>query len=73
MTRHKEIAFTGTVQYFGGTLLCLVPKSDADADADADTINKIVQYLNSPVFQKDYMYAGRFKIGHKQISTAVIP
>ena len=69
MTRHKEIAFTGTVQYFGGTLLCLVPKSDADAAA----INNIVQYLNSPVFQKDYMYAGRFKIGHKQISTAVIP
>jgi adenine-specific DNA-methyltransferase len=70
MTRHKEIAFTGTVQYFGGTLLCLVPKMDADTETD--TINNIVQYLNSSVFQKDYMYAGRFKIGHKQISTAVV-
>jgi adenine-specific DNA-methyltransferase len=79
MTRHKDIAFTGKVQYFGGSLLCLVPKAanayaDADADADADAVlNNIVEYLNSPMFQKDYMYSGRFKIGHKQISTATIP
>lgn len=70
MTRNKEVAFIGKVQYFGGTLLCLVPKA---ADADADAIKKIVEYLNSSVFQKDYMYAGRFKIGHKQISTATMP
>lgn len=69
MTRNKEVAFVGTVQYFGGALLCLVPKEDM---SDAD-IQKIVQHLNSPLFQKDYMYAGRFKIGHKQISTAILP
>ena len=68
ITRHKEVAFIGKVQYFGGSLLCLVPKTDADAALD-----QIVEYLNSPVFQKDYMYAGRFKIGHKQISTAMMP
>ena len=68
ITRHKEVAFIGNVQYFGGSLLCLVPKTDADAALD-----QIVEYLNSPVFQKDYMYAGRFKIGHKQISTAMMP
>ena len=67
ITRHKEVAFIGKVQYFGGSLLCLVPKT---ADAALD---QIVEYLNSPVFQKDYMYAGRFKIGHKQISTAMMP
>lgn len=67
MTRSKEVAFSGTVQYFGGALLCLVPK-----DGVTD-IQKIIDYMNSPVFQKDYLYAGRFKMGHKQISTAIVP
>jgi adenine-specific DNA-methyltransferase len=66
MTRNKEVAFTGKVQYFGGSLLCLIPKKNID-------LKKIVEYLNSKEFQKDYMYAGRFKIGHKQISSAIIP
>ncbi len=66
MTRNKEVAFAGTVQYFGGALLCLVPIEGAD-------IQKIVDYINSQTFQKDYLYAGRFKIGHKQISTAIVP
>jgi adenine-specific DNA-methyltransferase len=66
MTRKKEVAFSGNVQYFGGSLLCLVPKKKID-------MYKIVEHLNSEQFQKDYMYAGRFKIGHKQISTAIIP
>jgi adenine-specific DNA-methyltransferase len=69
ITRKKEVAFIGKVQYFGGSLLCLVPKTDAAAAG----LDQIVEYLNSPVFQKDYMYAGRFKIGHKQISTAMMP
>lgn len=69
MTRKKEVAFAGTVQYFGGTLLCLVPKEQMP-----DTeIQKIVTFLNSEDFQKDYMYAGRFKIGHKQVSHAILP
>jgi adenine-specific DNA-methyltransferase len=66
MTRKKEVAFIGTVQYFGGSLLCLIPKTESN-------IQKIVCYINTETFQKDYMYAGRFKIGHKQISTAIIP
>ena len=69
MTRNKEVAFIGKVQYFGGSLLCLVPKTEMTETE----IQKIIQYINSPVFQKDYIYAGRFKIGHKQISTAIIP
>lgn len=79
MTRHKDVAFAGTVQYFGGSLLCLIPKSSHDDDnhtaAVIDTVemNRIVEYLNSDRFQKDYIYAGRFKIGHKQISTATMP
>ena len=65
MTRQKEVAFAGKVQYFGGGLLCLVPKEGE--------VTPIVEYLNSDVFKKEYMYAGRFKIGHKQISTAILP
>ena len=66
MTRKKEVAFIGTVQYFGGSLLCLVPKNTQT------DLNKVVEYLNSPQFQKNYIYAGRFKIGHKQISHSLL-
>jgi adenine-specific DNA-methyltransferase len=69
MTRNKEVAFIGKVQYFGGSLLCLVPKEDITESE----IKKIVEHINSTTFQKDYIYSGRFKIGHKQISTAIIP
>ena len=82
MTRNKEVAFSGTVQYFGGTLLCLVPKTGTGIVPKTGTgivpktgedLQKIINYMNSSVFQKDYMYAGRFKMGHKQISNAIIP
>lgn len=69
MTRHKDVAFTGTMQYFGGSLLCMVPKQNMTSTE----LQKIVDYMNTEAFQKDYMYAGRFKIGHKQISNAIIP
>jgi adenine-specific DNA-methyltransferase len=69
MTRKKDVAFSGNVQYFGGALLCLVPKSSMTEIE----INNVIQYMNSTPFQKDYMYAGRFKIGHKQICNAMIP
>ena len=71
VTRYKEVAFIGKVQYFGGSLLCLVPKENVHI-SDSE-MQKIVNHLNSPAFQKDYTYSGRFKIGHKQISTAIIP
>jgi adenine-specific DNA-methyltransferase len=60
MTRQKDVAFKGKVQYFGGTLLCLIPKTNVQLD-------EVVKKLNSDDFKKDYMYAGRFKIGHKQL------
>ena len=69
MTRNKEVAFVGQVQYFGGSLLCLVPKNNMTEIE----LQKVIQHINSSTFQKDYMYAGRFKIGHKQISTAILP
>ena len=68
MTRNKVIAFLGTVRYFGGALLCAIPK----ATMTQEELQKIVGLLNSEEFQKDYIYAGRFKIGQKQLCNAMI-
>lgn len=69
MTRNKEVAFIGKVQHFGGSLLCLVPKNHMNEQE----IEAVVDHLNSINFRKDYLYAGRFKIGHKQISSSILP
>jgi adenine-specific DNA-methyltransferase len=68
MTRQKEVAFLGTVQYFGGSLLCLIPKKEM---TEAE-LKKTVDVFNRPELQKDYIYAGRFKIGHKQVSNILL-
>jgi adenine-specific DNA-methyltransferase len=36
-------------------------------------LNNIVAYLNSDVFKNNFIYSGRFKIGHRQISNFYIP
>jgi adenine-specific DNA-methyltransferase len=64
LSRRQEVAFIDKVQYFGGGLLCLMPKEGVGLDV----VKKTVAFLNSEGFQKDYIYSGRFKIGHKQIS-----
>lgn len=66
MTRSQEVAFIGTVQHFGGSLLCLIPKKTED-------LEKIVEFLNTKDLQKDYLYSGRFKIGHKQVCNIIVP
>ncbi len=64
LTRKEEIAFEGKVGYFGGNLIMMIPKEGKD-------LSKVVNYLNSEEFKKNYMYAGRFKIGHRQIANAL--
>lgn len=66
LTRHDDVAFTGKVGYFGGSLIMLKPKCSLDLD-------KIVDYLNSENFKKNFIFSGRFKIGHRQISNSYIP
>jgi adenine-specific DNA-methyltransferase len=61
LSRKKEIAFAGKVNYFGGNLLILIPKVPINLD-------KLVSYLNSDKFKINYMYSKRFKIGHRQLS-----
>ena len=69
MTRHKDVAFIDKVQYFGGSLLCLIPKQNMKIEE----LKKVCSFLNSKDFQKDYLYSGRFKIGHKQVANVIIP
>ena len=64
LTRSKEVAFVGKVEYFGGSLLMMIPKKKID-------LKKIVEYLNSEKFKSNYMFSGRFKIGHKQLSNVL--
>jgi adenine-specific DNA-methyltransferase len=65
LTRKKEVAFVGKVQYFTGTLLCMIPKGKVD-------LKKAVEYFNSDAFQQHYMYSGRFKIGQRQLLNSAI-
>jgi adenine-specific DNA-methyltransferase len=67
LTRKSEVAFKGTVQPFGGALLCLIPKT-----AMSQQIDSVVLYLNSAEFKQDYIFSGRFKIGHKQICNVLL-
>lgn len=69
LTRKERVAFRGRVQYFGGNLLISVPK-------DKSTIKKIdciVDYINSTEFRSNYMYSGRFKIGHRNLCNGLLP
>ena len=67
LTRKKQIAFKGKVDYFGGGLIMLVPKKENSIELD-----KTVEYLNSDAFQENFIFSGRFKIGHRQISNSFI-
>ena len=62
LTRSSKICFKEKVQLFGGTLLIMIPKKDSRI-----IIDKVVDFMNSEQFKENYMYSGRFKIGHKQL------
>jgi adenine-specific DNA-methyltransferase len=66
ITRKSNVAFLGNVNYFGGGLIMLKPKKICN-------LNNIVSYMNSDKFKDNFMFSGRFKIGHRQISNSYIP
>jgi len=66
ITRSAEIAFVDKVQFFGGGLIIMIPKTKIN-------LIKVVEYLNTDDFKRNYMYSGRFKIGHKQLCNSLIP
>ena len=65
LTRSEVVAFKDKVSYFGGKLLCLIPRRDVNLD-------KTIEFLNSHKFKKNYTYAGRFKIGQRQLANALL-
>ena len=66
LTRKSNVGFVGKVQYFGGGLIMLKPKKSCN-------LNHIVSYINSNMFKDNFMFSGRFKIGHRQICNSHIP
>ena len=66
ITRKPNVAFLGNVNYFGGGLIMLKPKKICN-------LNNIVTYMNSDKFKNNFMFSGRFKIGHRSLSNSFIP
>jgi adenine-specific DNA-methyltransferase len=66
ITRKPNVAFLGNVNYFGGGLIMLMPKKICN-------LNNIVSYMNSDKFKDNFMFSGRFKIGHRSLSNSYIP
>jgi adenine-specific DNA-methyltransferase len=72
LTRHENIAFKGNVRNFGGGLIILIPKQKNN-NPEVLSLDKVISYLNSDDFKRNFMFSGRFKIGHRQISNSYIP
>lgn len=66
MTRNHIVAFKDKIQYFGGNLIMLKPKQN---NINLDTI---VDFINNDHFKKNFMYSGRFKIGHRQLCNSLL-
>jgi len=66
LTRQTEVAFQHTVMELGGGLLLLLPKKECDLTA-------VTAYLNSAAFREQFIFAGRFKIGQRQVANCTIP
>jgi adenine-specific DNA-methyltransferase len=66
LTRKQNVSFLGKVKYFGGGLIMLKPKKKCN-------LYNIVSYINSSTFKDNFMFSGRFKIGHRQICNSYIP
>ena len=65
ISRSEKIAFIGKVDYFGG-LIMMRPIKKCN-------LEKVVEYLNSDNFKKNFMYSGRFKIGQGQLCNSYFP
>jgi adenine-specific DNA-methyltransferase len=66
LTRKPIVAFVGKVNYFGGSLIMLIPKKKCN-------LNNIVEFMNSNTFKNNFMFSKRFKIGHRSLSNSFIP
>lgn len=69
LTRKKVVAFSGKVNYYGGGLIMMLPK----VNMKPDDINKVLLHLNSESFKMNFLFSGRFKLGHRQLCGSLIP
>ena len=67
ISRKNDIACVDTVRYFGGSLLMMLQKDNSNIDLD-----KIVDYINSNEFKKQFMSNGRCIISHNQLINSFI-
>jgi adenine-specific DNA-methyltransferase len=67
ITRNNIISCVDKLQYFSGSLLTIVPKTNEDV------LQKLCNFLNSDIFKQRYMSDNRFIISHNQLSNALIP
>jgi len=66
LTRKPIVSFLGKINYFGGGLIMLKPKKKCN-------LINIVSYINSNTFKNNFLFSGRFKIGHRSLSNSFIP
>lgn len=66
LTRKKRVSFVGKVDFFGGSMLILIPKKECNLES-------ICYYINSDEFKENFLFSGRFKIGHRQLCNSFIP
>lgn len=66
LTRKCNVSFIGKIDYFGGGLIMLKSKKKCN-------LNDVVSYLNSDKFKSNFIFSGRFKIGHRQVCNSRIP
>ena len=66
LTRKQHVSVLGKVNDFGGGLIMLKPKKKCN-------LNTIISYINSDTFKENFIYSGRFKIGHRQLCNSYIP
>jgi adenine-specific DNA-methyltransferase len=66
LTRSTRVSFVSKIVFFGGGLIMLKPKVKCD-------LHKIASFINSDSFKDNFIFSGRFKIGHRQISNSYIP
>lgn len=68
ITRDKEVAFIGKVQYFGSNLVCLIPNFHSKIN-----LKHVVDYLNSDEGRREYTFSGRYKIGPSLLQNIKYP
>lgn len=69
LTRKQKVAFSGKVDYCGANMIMMIPKEKMDKEK----IKKYVDYFNSEMFKMNYLFSGRFKVGHRQLCESQIP